>query len=114
MNQYRYIVQRMAEHGWGPPEFKADSFIRTEQALVLVDAGMASRRGRTLVKFLREWLDGKRHPWSIGNDRASDLVFYVRIDMQDGLIPEATGMALLDELEQIRRTTGDAPLARPL
>ncbi len=40
---HRMIENAMVPHGWSAPEFKADSYVRSERGPVLVDAGFARR-----------------------------------------------------------------------
>lgn len=72
---HRNIERAMLPHGWSAPEFKLDSYVITLGGPVLVDAGMASRVGSELARYVEAVVSGERPLW---NTTPSDLAFYVR------------------------------------
>jgi len=69
------IERDMLPHGWTAPEFKPDSYVLTTQGPVLVDASMPTRVGQVLARYVEDVVAGER---PLGDDRPSDLAFYVR------------------------------------
>ena len=82
---HKKIERLMLPHGWGAPEFKNDSYIPTARGAVLVDGTFTQRCGKTLLKYARDLLDGRR-PWWTETPR--DLGFALRMEVGRTLTPE--------------------------
>lgn len=101
---FDHLARQMVQLDWGMPEFKDDSYVRLGEApawltgeesdFVLVDGGMANRLCMRLVVWLEEWLDGERHPWTVGSLGKSTLAFLVRREVQEGCVDAKIGAAL--------------------
>jgi hypothetical protein len=88
---YKAIVEAMKPYGFGPPEFKDDSFVYAKgRGWVLVDAGFALDRGRRLVLHAAEVL---RHPFN--KWEAEHLAWAVRMERGGSIPPE-----IADRLER--------------
>lgn len=59
---HQRIRKAMIPHGWGSPEFKADSYVNRESdgVPILVDASMALRFGHGLLAYARDIVSGRR------------------------------------------------------
>lgn len=92
------IERLMIPYGWTAPEFKEDSYVVARgRGPVLVDASMPLRVGKRLVMYVQDILAGRR---PAGDDRPSDLAFYVRREMQQGTIPPGVGGRVLERLRE--------------
>lgn len=89
------ITAAMAPYGWGRPEYKRDSYVLARgRGPVLVDAGMAVKRGRPLV---REVLDVLNERTTADATDLADLAYAVRWE-RDSTIPAKVADRLLDRL----------------
>lgn len=100
-DHFRELASALEKINWGPPEFKDDSYVRTEAGgFVLVDGGHAARLCGRLVRWVEDWLDGARHPWTIGGLDKQFLSFLVRREIQVGCVKEnAPVLARLGDYE---------------
>lgn len=99
------IGKAMMEHGWGPPEFKGDSYVMRESdnKPILVDAGMAIRFGKTLLRYAREVVAGTRR-WP---DPPGNVAFALRDEMAKGRLTEREAGELEETLQAMSvRATG--------
>ncbi len=92
------FTMKLQAINWGPPEYKEDSFVRTDTGFVLVDGGHASRLCSRLVRWVEDWLDGARHPWSVGALDESFLAFLVRREVQEGCVTDESARRVLGRL----------------
>lgn len=86
---WQKMAKAMEALDWGMPEFKDDSFVRTETGFVLVDAGYAHRLCGRLVEWVDGIVSGRRHAWSIGALDREFLAFLVRREATEGCVEPA-------------------------
>lgn len=87
-DHFAALAGELEKISWGAPEYKSDSYVQTESGFVLVDGGHASRLCQRLVRWIEDWLDGARHPWTVGSFDTEFLAFLVRREIQEGCVPK--------------------------
>jgi len=97
------IAEAMDPLGWGPPEFKEDSYILdSNNVWVLVDAGFVNRFGKRLADYAEDVVQGRfKTLIPLGYSEASDLAFAVKMDGLDKRIPEDQAYRLFLELKDL-------------
>jgi hypothetical protein len=91
---HRLIEARMIPHGWTAPEFKEDSYVITENGPILVDATMAHRVGKRLLRFTIELIRGGRLVERGSLSRPSDYAFYIRNELGRTITEKAAAPVL--------------------
>lgn len=86
------IEDRMIPRGWTAPEFKDDSYVFAARGPVLVDASMAHRVGRVLLRYEVDLLRGRRVAGP--HEHPSDGAFYVRREVDRTITPRAAASVL--------------------
>jgi hypothetical protein len=96
---HREIEARMIPRGWTAPEYKEDSYVVTDDGPILVDASMAHRVGKNLLRYTLEVLRGRRPVYT--QDRPSDFAFHLRMEVGKTLTETQVRpvLAALGELE---------------
>jgi hypothetical protein len=91
------IGEKMKRAGWGPPEFKEDSYVETkDRGHVLVDAGFALRKWDRLADYVQDILDNRRD-WR--DETPKDLAWALRMEFP---VPRpAHVMVLLERLKAL-------------
>lgn len=102
---WKQIAARMQPYGWGPPEYKEDSFVITRSGPVLVDAGFALRLGRRQLAYVQDILAGRRK--KPPNERWSDLAFTLRQDVSDKRLRPEHVRPTIQRLAQLDPEAGE-------
>lgn len=94
---HQEIERGMLPYGWGAPERKEDSYIKTrDRGLVLVDASMPRRVGRNLIEYTLDVIEGRRPRGKYESNE--DLAFHIRAEIGNGTIPKDVGNRILKRL----------------
>jgi hypothetical protein len=99
------LAKSMLPLDWGMPEYKDDSYVKTETGFVLVAATMANRLCGRLVAWLEEYLEGTRNPWTVGSLSHDTLAFLVRREVSEGCVDPAIGARLEARLAEGKEAT---------
>jgi len=94
---YGVIGKRMLARGWTAPEFKRDSYVITDRGPVLVDASLAQRVGKNLLRHAVDVIRGRKvehNPY----ERPSSYAFYVRREVGEGTISAVAAAPVLGAL----------------
>ena len=100
---YDVIGKRMNRVGWTAPEFKQDSYVITDRGPILVDASMAQRIGKVLLRYTVDLLRGRRTT----SDRPSDYAYYVRREIGERTITERAAAPVLQALSILETQNGN-------
>lgn len=109
-NLHRLIEQKMIPHGWTAPEFKEDSYVITSTGPILVDATMAHRVGKRLLRFTIELIRGGRLVERGSLSRPSDYAFYIRREI-GVTISETSAAPVLQALTVLEENGNVFPMA---
>lgn len=94
------IGKELEPYGYTAPEYKEDSYVIARgRGPVLVDASMAHKVGRVLVKDVLDVLNKRRALTPERHERLTDLAFALRIE-RDRTVPRAIADRLLRRLKE--------------
>ncbi len=98
------IAEAMKPLGWGPPEFKDNSYIQNPEGVwILVDAGFALRFGKVLADYAEDVVQNRLQTHiPLSFSEVSDLAFAVKMEGLEKRIPEDQAYRLFLELKTLQ------------
>ncbi len=97
---HQAIAALMKPRGWGPPEYKDDSYVWSAHGPVLVDASATLRFGPRLLRYALDIAAGRR---PLHGERVADLQWELRMEAGEGRISEKDAVAASAQLDRIKR-----------
>jgi hypothetical protein len=94
---YDAIGKRMLARGWTAPEYKRDSYVITDRGPILVDASLAQRIGKNLLRHTVDLIRGRKvelNPY----ETPSHYAFLVQREIGEKTITEAAAAPVLRAL----------------